>query len=424
MPTSIKKTPSTLTVLVASFVGTTVEFFDFYIFATAAVLVFPTVFFPGADPTLATLKSFMTFALAFLTRPLGSMLFGHFGDRIGRKATLVAALLTMGISTFAIGLLPGFNQIGMWAPILLALCRIGQGIGLGGEWGGAVLLAIEYAPPKHRAKYGLFPQLGAPVGFVLSGLAFYLLTNNLDTHQLLDFGWRIPFLLSAALVLLGLYVRLRLAETPVFENSRSKFLEKNVPFVEIATVHLKALAVGIAVALANFVLFYLMAVFVLNWGTTQFAISKPLLISLQLLGMVFFAVGILIGSWFSERHRKRTLILGNACIVLYGLAFSNLFVADPTSIGLTLCSGLFLMGLIYGPVGTTLGELFPTAVRYTGSSLAFSMAGILGASVAPMLGTYLGKTYGLQAVGLYLAGSALLSLAGSLALNNQVPDEL
>jgi MFS family permease len=206
MTTITVKSPSALTVLVASFIGTTIEFFDFYIFATASVLIFPQVFFPGSDPTLGLLKSFMTFALAFLARPLGSMLFGHFGDRIGRKATLVAALLTMGLSTFVIGLLPGYDAIGLWAPALLALCRVGQGIGLGGEWGGAVLLAIENAPPHRRALYGMFPQLGAPVGFVLSGLAFYLLTAHLDNSEVFAFGWRIPFLASAFLVLVGLYV--------------------------------------------------------------------------------------------------------------------------------------------------------------------------------------------------------------------------
>ena len=424
MTTITVKSPSALTVLVASFIGTTIEFFDFYIFATASVLIFPKVFFPGSDPTLGLLKSFMTFALAFLARPVGSMLFGHFGDRIGRKATLVAALLTMGLSTFVIGLLPGYDAIGLWAPALLALCRVGQGIGLGGEWGGAVLLAIENAPPHRRALYGMFPQLGAPVGFVLSGLAFYLLTANLDNSEVFAFGWRIPFLASAFLVLVGLYVRLKLSETPVFESARTTIAHSNVPFVEIVKNHLWPLVMGIAIALANFVLFYLMAVFILNWSTTQFGLGKPLILSLQLLGMFFFAIGILVGGWYAERHRKYTLIIGNVLIVLFGLVFSVLFVPNANSIGLTLCLGLFLMGIIYGPIGTTLGELFPTVVRYTGSSLAFSMAGILGASVAPLLGTYLAQTYGLEAVGVYLSISALVSLVGTLAMKSETPQSL
>ena len=352
------------------------------------------------------------------------MLFGHFGDRIGRKATLVAALLTMGLSTFVIGLLPGYDAIGLWAPALLALCRVGQGIGLGGEWGGAVLLAIENAPPHRRALYGMFPQLGAPVGFVLSGLAFYLLTANLDNSEVFAFGWRIPFLASAFLVLVGLYVRLKLSETPVFESARTTIAHSNVPFVEIVKNHLWPLVMGIAIALANFVLFYLMAVFILNWSTTQFGLGKPLILSLQLLGMFFFATGILVGGWYAERHRKYTLIIGNVLIVLFGLVFSVLFVPNANSIGLTLCLGLFLMGIIYGPIGTTLGELFPTVVRYTGSSLAFSMAGILGASVAPLLGTYLAQTYGLEAVGVYLSISALVSLGGTLAMKSETPQSL
>lgn len=421
MDTTRAPTPSALTILFASFVGTTIEFFDFYIFATASVLIFPSVFFPGADPALGLLKSFMTFALAFLTRPLGSMLFGHFGDRIGRKTTLVAALLTMGLSTFAIGLLPSYAQWGIWAPLLLALCRIGQGIGLGGEWGGAVLLAIEYAPPQRRALYGLFPQLGAPVGFVLSGTTFYWLTTYLSNDTLMQWGWRIPFIASAVLVLVGLYIRLRLTETPVFTQAHARVKLTAVPILDIVRAHFKPLAIGVAVALANFVLFYLMAVFVLNWGTTQFALPRPLLLSLQLVGMGFFAIGIPLGGWLAEKNRRNTLLLGNALIVVYGLGFAELFTATPLMVSVTLCLGLLFMGLIYGPVGTLLGELFPTEVRYTGASLAFSLAGILGASVAPLLGTYLAQHYGLMAVGLYLAGSAAVSLLGSFCLPRHKP---
>src|SRR6202789_4511071 len=197
-------------------VGTAVEFFDFYIYATAAVLVFPKLFFPNSDPTTSTLASLATFAVAFFARPIGSALFGHFGDRIGRKRTLVLALATMGLSTFVIGVLPGYATLGIAAPLLLALCRFGQGIGLGGEWGGAVLLAVENAPPNKRALYGMFPQLGAPLGFLLSGGTFLLLSHWLSDRQFFAFGWRLPFLASAVLVLLGLWVRLSITETPVF----------------------------------------------------------------------------------------------------------------------------------------------------------------------------------------------------------------
>src|ERR1700742_4725286 len=255
-------------VLFASLVGTTVEFFDFYIYAMAAVLIFPALFFPRSNPASAVLLSLATFGVAFFARPIGSTLFGHFGDRIGRKRTLVLALSTMGLSTFLIGVLPGYGTIGVAAPLLLALCRFGQGIGLGGEWGGAVLLAVENAPPRKRALYGMFPQLGAPIGFLLSGGVFLLLSRWLTDKQFFAFGWRLPFLASAVLVLLGLYVRLTITETPVFQASIQRSEQVGVPILTVLRHHTRALVAGILVCLATFVLFYLMTVFALSWGTT------------------------------------------------------------------------------------------------------------------------------------------------------------
>src|SRR4051812_31721014 len=245
-------------VLFASLIGTAIEFFDFYIYATAAVLVFPKLFFPASDPSAAVLQSLATFAIAFFARPVGSAVFGHFGDRIGRKATLVAALLTMGISTVVIGLLPTYATIGIWAPLLLSLCRLGQGLGLGGEWGGAVLLATENAPPGKRAWYGMFPQLGAPIGFILSNGAFLLLSRFLTDAQFFAFGWRIPFLASALLVWVGLYVRLRLEETPVFRKAQEKQARVSVPLLEVFRSHGPILILGTMLALTVFVDFYLM----------------------------------------------------------------------------------------------------------------------------------------------------------------------
>src|ERR1700733_13017665 len=268
-------------VLFASLIGTTIEFFDFYIYATAAVLVFPRLFFPKEDPASATLASLATFAIAFIARPFGSALFGHFGDRIGRKATLVAALLTMGISTVAIGLLPGYAKIGIAAPLLLALCRFGQGFGLGGEWGGAVLLAIENAPPGKRAWYGMFPQLGAPIGFLFSAGTFLLLSKSLTDAQFFAFGWRIPFLASAALVLVGLYVRLTITETPVFRDALSRRQRVKVPMLTVFREHPGTVVVGTLVALATFVLFYLMTVFALSWGTTALGYSRQKFLVMQ-----------------------------------------------------------------------------------------------------------------------------------------------
>ena len=256
-------------VLFASLVGTTIEFFDFYIYATAAVLVFPRLFFPASEPATATLASLATFGIAFLARPIGSALFGHFGDRVGRKTTLVAALLTMGISTVVIGALPTYASIGFAAPLLLAICRFGQGIGLGGEWGGAVILAVENAPPGKRAWYGMFPQLGAPIGFFLSAGVFIVLSESLTDEQFFSFGWRIPFLASALLVLVGLYVRLSIDETPVFRQAVHREERVRVPILTVLRDHPRTFVVGTLTSLVAFVLFYLMTVFALSWGTSR-----------------------------------------------------------------------------------------------------------------------------------------------------------
>ncbi len=307
-------------VLFASLIGTTIEFFDFYIFATAAVLVFPKLFFPSTDPASATLASLATFAIAFFARPVGSALFGHFGDRVGRKATLVAALLTMGLSTVAIGALPGYRAIGVAAPALLAFFRFGQGLGLGGEWGGAVLLAIENAPPGKRAWYGMFPQLGAPAGFLFSGGIFLALSHWLTDEQFFAFGWRIPFLASAALVLIGLYVRLTITETPVFRDALSRRERVKVPMLTVFREHTRMLVVGTLVALATFVLFYLMTVFALSWGTTVLGYSRQKFLSMQLLAVVFFALFIPAGAHLAQRGRRKTLLWVTAAIGAFGTA--------------------------------------------------------------------------------------------------------
>jgi len=402
-------------VLFASMIGTTIEFFDFYIYATAAVLVFPRLFFPASDPASATLASLATFAIAFVARPIGSALFGHFGDRIGRKATLVAALLTMGISTVAIGLLPTYATIGVAAPALLSLCRFGQGLGLGGEWGGAVLLAVENAPPGKRAWYGMFPQLGAPIGFFLSGSVFLLLSERLTNDQFFAYGWRLPFLFSAALVLVGLYVRLTISETPVFRAAIARDQRVTLPMGVVFRDHTATLIKGILISLATFVLFYLMTVFALSWGTTALKYSRATFLLIQLVGIVFFAATIPLSAVLAERGRRRTLIWVTAAIAAFGLVLAPMLSAGLGGATLAMIVGLALMGLTYGPLGTTLSEMFPTAVRYTGSSLTFNLAGIFGASLAPYIATYLATKYGLQYVGYYLTGAAVLTLIGLLA---------
>jgi metabolite-proton symporter len=407
-------------VLFASLIGTTIEFFDFYIYGTAAVLVFPQLFFPSSDPTSSTLQSFATFALAFFARPIGSAVFGHFGDRIGRKATLVAALLTMGLSTVAIGLLPTYASIGVAAPLLLALCRFGQGVGLGGEWGGAVLLATENAPPGKRAWYGMFPQLGAPLGFVLSTGIYILLDGYLTNEQLFAGGWRIPFIASAALVFVGLWIRLKIAETPEFRRALDRDERVRVPLASVVREHPRTLVLATLAAVTTFVVFYLMTVFTLSWGTSRLGFTRQEFLLLQIVGVLFFAVTVPLSAALAERHGRRALLIASSvAAIVFGFAFGALFAGGALQVGTFLALGLGLMGFTYGPLGTALSELFPTAVRYTGASVAFNLAGILGGSLAPYIATWLARDYGVGYVGYYLSAAGAITLAAMLLLPSE-----
>jgi MFS family permease len=379
-------------VLFASMIGTTIEFFDFYIYATAAVLVFPRLFFAAGDPTAAVLQSLATFALAFFARPVGSVLFGHFGDRIGRKKTLVASLMT--------------------------LCRFGQGLGLGGEWGGAVLLAVENAPEGRRARYGMFPQLGAPAGFLCSSGIFLALSDRMTDTQFFAYGWRIPFLASAALVFVGLYVRLRLAETPDFARAIANDERVRVPMLTLWSHQPGTVLLGTFAAVATFVVFYLMTVFSLSWAIAAFGYTRREFLILQMVGVLFLALMIPVSAALADRYgRYRTLIAATVGIMVYGLVYGRLFGSDSTGgMLLFLSLGFALMGSTYGPLGTALTELYPTSVRYTGASLSFNLAGIVGASLAPYMATRLATHYGVAAVGYYLSSAALLTLIALLIL--------
>ncbi|MEY2835947.1 MAG: hypothetical protein RLZZ557_1609 [Bacteroidota bacterium] len=408
-------TPSTnksSKILMASMIGTMIEYFDFYIYSTAAVLVFPKLFFPNSSPNAAVLESLATFALAFFARPLGAALFGHFGDRIGRKATLVAALMTMGPSTIAIGLLPGYESIGILAPLLLAIFRFGQGLGLGGEWGGAVLLATEYAPPHKKAWYGMFPQLGAPLGFILSNGSFLILSNYLSNEEFLAWGWRIPFIASAILVFVGLYVRLNIEETPDFKKVLESKEQVKVPLFSVFRRHTKMLVLGSFAATTTYVTFYLMTVFTLSWGTSHMGYAREPFLLAQLVAILFFTAGVPLSSKMAQIWGTRK-VLTYTCfaILLFGLVFKQMFVPGNMILTVAFLSlGLLLMGFSYGPLGTALSNFFPTAVRYSGSSMAFTFGGILGASVAPYFATQLATAYGLEYVGYYLSGAALISM--------------
>ncbi len=405
-------TNSPAQVLTASVVGTTIEFFDFYVYATAAVLVFPTLFFPGSDPTSALLASFATFSIAFFARPLGAIVFGHYGDRIGRKTTLVAALLTMGISTVVIGLLPTYEQIGVVAPLLLALCRFGQGFGLGGEWGGAVLLATENAPPGKRSWYGMFPQLGAPFGLFLSSGVFWILLHFMSQEALLSWGWRVPFIASIVLVAVGLWVRLSITETPAFQKAIDKHERVEIPVAELFRKHKRSLVLGTFVALATFVLFYIGSAYLLSYNVKVLKMSFLDALEVQLLGSVVFGIFIVVIGKLAERYgRREMLILTTVLIAAFSFILPALMTNGEGMIFLFVVLAMVLMGMTYGLIGTALAAPFPTSVRYTGSSITFNFAGIFGASLAPYIATYLQANYGMTYVGYYLFVAALITLA-------------
>lgn len=406
-------------VVVASLIGTAIEFFDFYIYATAAVIVFPHIFFPQGDTTAATLQSLATFAIAFIARPIGSAVFGHFGDRVGRKVTLVASLLTMGISTVAIGLLPGYETIGVMAPLLLALARFGQGLGLGGEWGGAALLATENAPPRKRALYGSFPQLGAPIGFFFANGTFLLLSWLLTDEQFMQWGWRVPFIFSAVLVLIGLYVRVSLHETPVFAKVAAAKKQVKIPLGTLLTKHVRVTVLGTFIMLATYTLFYIMTVYSMTFSTSPQGLGMPRNEVLWMLMMAVIGFGVMVpiaGLLADAYGRRKSMIVITTLIILFALfVFPPLLGSGSPALVMTyLLIGLSLMGLTFGPMGALLPELFPTEVRYTGASFSYNVSSILGASVAPYIATWLQANYGLMHVGFYLAAMAGLTLIALL----------
>jgi metabolite-proton symporter len=429
-------------VIVASLIGTTVEFYDFYVYATAAVLVFPKLFFPSANETTQLLSSFAVFGVAFIARPLGSIIFGHFGDKFGRKGTLVASLLTMGIATFLIGclptaLVPGWEFL---APALLVVMRFAQGLALGGEWSGAALLATENAPANKRAIYGTFPQLGAPIGFIIANVIFLVASYTLTPEAFAAWGWRVPFLLSAVMVILGLYVRLKLIETPAF----TKVVESNevakLPLGRVFKSSWRQLILGTFIMLATYVLFYLMTTFTLTYGTKPTLegakaaaekAGKPMseaaaaafvpglgysrndFLWMLIAGVVFFGIFTLVSGPLAEKYgRRKMLIAVTAGIFVFGLLFVPLFSGGFAGTMGLLILGFSLMGLTFGPMGALLPELFPTNVRYTGSAISYNFSSILGAAVAPFIAVALWEAAkgSPVLVGVYLTSMAVLTL--------------
>lgn len=401
-------------VLTASLVGTAVEFYDFYIYATAASLVLGPLFFPQDSDQAQLLASYGSMALAFFARPLGAAFFGHYGDRVGRKSTLVASLLLMGGSTVLIGLLPTYATIGVWAPLILCLLRFGQGFGLGGEWGGAALLAVENAPPGWAARFGMFPQLGAPVGFLAANGLFLILGATLSEQQFIAWGWRIPFIASSVLVLLGLWVRLKLGETPEFAAARDAAPPPKVPMADVFRLHLVPTIAGTLAVVACFAIFYIATAFALGYGTKTLGIPREHFLALQLGAILFMAVGIVLAGWWSDRSSPaHVLAWGCAMGLAVGMIFGpGLGSGKPPVIFGALSAALFCMGFVYGPLGAYLTQLFPVQLRYSGSSATFNLGGILGGALTPIVALELVDRLGIGWVGLYLSAASLISLLG------------
>ena len=421
---------SVKTVIAASMVGTAIEFYDFYAYGTAAANYFPKVFFGDTtNPTVALLASLLTFAIAFIARPLGSLVFGHFGDRMGRKTTLVVSLLTMGIATFLIGCLPTYNQWGVAAVAVLCLCRFVQGIGLGGEWSGAALVATENAPEDKRALYGSFPELGAPIGFFLSNGTYFLLETFNDNDAMLAWGWRVPFLLSSILVIVGLVVRVQMEETPIFRMAQEQKKVVKSPLTEVFKKSWKEVIQATFLVAVTYTLFYTLATWSLAWGTKtveqgggNLGFTNQEYLLMLMIAVCVFAAFIVISCVNADKFgRKRVIIISSCCLIAFALLFP--FLLDPSVVGqrnfaanlLFLCIGFALMGTAFGPIGAFLPELFDANVRYSGSGIGYNLAAIVGAAFVPTIATWLSHHWGVHSVGLYLGVMALCCLIAVLS---------
>lgn len=405
-------------VAVASLIGTTIEFYDFYAYGIAAALVLNTAFFPELSSTAGTLAAFSTYAVAFAARPIGAIIFGHWGDRIGRKAVLIASLLTMGIATVLIGLLPGYETLGIWAAAILVVLRFLQGVGLGGEWGGAALLATEHAPAGRRGFYAMFPQLGPSIGFILANGLFLIVRLNVSEENFASWGWRIPFIASLALVVVGLWVRVTVAETPAFKKAAESDTLARVPLVELLKSEWKHVLLGAGVMMLQYTLFYTATTYCLSYGTKVLGIPQQDMLLMTLLAVLALAAGTIASAVLSDRlGRKKVLVAGAAAGIVWGLVMFPLINTEIYFlVWLALAGALGIMGVTFGPMAAYLPELFPTRLRYSGAGLAYSVGGILGGSLPPIVATYLNAEFGSYTVGLYISLVGLISLACTLAI--------
>ncbi|MGD6753109.1 MFS transporter [Streptomyces sp. BH105] len=402
----------------ASFIGTAIEFYDYYIYGTAAALVLNEAFFPELSEAAGTLATLSTFAVGFAARPLGAAIFGHFGDRVGRKAVLVVSLLMMGLSTGLIGLLPGYDTLGVLAPVLLVLLRLIQGLGLGGEWGGAALLAVEHAPKGKRGLYAAAPQMGSPVGYFAATVTFLLMSSLLDDAAFDSWGWRIPFLLSFVLVAVGLAIRLKISETPAFAKVTAERETAKAPLAEAFRKHPKEMLLGAGMITVVYVMFYTAATYCMTYTTDDLGIPKNDMLLLTLVAVTVLGISTYAVARWSDRVGRRKLIIGGAAFgVVWGAAlFPLLDTGNYVLIAVALSGALLCMGIIYGPAGAYMPELFATRLRYSGAGFSYNLGGVLGGAAAPLVVTALAETYSASVGGWFMSGMALLSLLCALAL--------
>ncbi|MBM7367980.1 MFS transporter [Gordonia hydrophobica] len=414
-------TTSMRRVAFASCTGTTIEFYDFFVYGTAAALVFPQVFFPALGSAAGTVASFATFAVAFIARPLGAALFGHFGDRIGRKKTLISTLLLMGVATVLIGCLPSADTIGIAAPLVLIALRIAQGLAVGGEWAGATLLATEYAPKAKRGLYAVFPQLGPAIAFALSSATFLLVNMFIgeESEAFINYGWRIPFIASALLVLIGLYVRLNVEETPVFARQSLAARTSSVgPLVGVFKNQPRELLLASGALAMMFAFFYVGTAYLTNYGTATLGLSRGTVLSLGFVAALAFCASIVFSAMFSDRIGRRTMVIASCALAIPGglILFPLLNTGSPAAFLAGLSLALVIMGISYGPAGALLPEMFRTEYRYTGAGMAYAIAGVLGGGTAPMLAAELMARFDSNSVGWMLTGFGIVSLACAFAL--------
>jgi metabolite-proton symporter len=405
-------------VALASAVGTTIEWYDYFIYSTAAALVFGSQFFTDLEPASATLAAFATLGVGFLARPVGGVLWGHFGDRVGRKAMLVASLLLMGVATVGVGLLPTYDQIGLLAPVLLVFLRLLQGLSAGGEWGGAALMAVEHAPEGQRGRYGSYSQIGVPAGLILAQLVF-VAVGVLDDEQFASWGWRLPFLFSIVLVGIGLFIRLRIEESPVFTALRSGGVRARVPMVEVLRERPRELLTASVSFIANTAIGYVFLAYLLSYGTTVLGVDRTTMLLVVIVGSVSWLVSIVVSARWSDRvGRKPVYLFGSVLLVVWPVPFFLLI--DTRSPALMILSVIVLtigLGASYGPQSALFAEMFDARHRYSGVSFSYAVGAVLGGGFAPLVATWLQSTTGTSlSVSAYMVATAVVSLLAVLAI--------